>query len=328
MYRGSAVIVALGLVLTLTVAHAEMRGNTYSSLQHRISFTRPDASWELRENPARENAVALFSNGQGRVIALLSHRVLAPADVVVSPGDLRDRWSEFAYDIAAMGSPDETGITVRDADYEPYDDGVTFQLSYTSQSKVMGGKVRNVVTGLIVRDTDGHQHIYSLRCAAADNIYEAWESQFERILPTLTFDGQRQVPFYTSAPVPWWWFALGVLVLFVVIKLILRSRHTEPMESSRVRQEPAPPTLPPGTSLPGMVDDNTVPNVPDQMLVAADLDDSRNDIPDQVYHDAAAEGQTYNENATPAGFWKCDCGRLNPGQHEFCARCNADRVRA
>jgi hypothetical protein len=64
------------------------------------------------------------------------------------------------------------------------------------------------------------------------------------------------------------------------------------------------------------------------MLVAADLDDPSNDVPDQMYRDAAADGQTYSEIAAPAGFWKCECGRLNSGDEDFCVRCNADRVRA
>jgi len=327
--RLSALTLALGLLVALTAAQAAMRGNTYSNDQHQVSFSRPDASWELRDNPAQENAVALFSNGQGRVIALLSHRVLDPSDVITSPGNLRDRWSALVDEIAAMGSAGETGISIFDADYDASENGVTFELNYTSQSRAMGGKVRNWVTGLMVRDSDNRQHIYTVRCAAADGIFDSWVSQFEHVAPTLSFTGQRQMPFYTSAPMPWWWFALGALALIVAVKFALRGRRTEPMVHQRPRPHPevAPQTLPPMGSSPDM-DDDFVPNVPDQMLVAAELDDASNDIPDQMYHEAAAEGQIYNEGAPPAGFWKCECGRVNAGDEDFCVRCNADRVRA
>jgi hypothetical protein len=30
--------------------------------------------------------------------------------------------------------------------------------------------------------------------------------------------------------------------------------------------------------------------------------------------------------AVTSGFWKCVCGRVNPGTDEFCARCNEDRT--
>lgn len=326
-----ALILALGVVVVWTIAHAGMRGNTYSSDQHRISFTRPDGSWELRENPAQTNAVALFSNGQGRVIALLSHRVLAPSDVITSPGNLRDRWPQLVSDISAMTSPDESGISIYDADYNASDDGVTFELNYSSQSRSMGGKVRNWVTGLMVRDSGDRQHIYTLRCAAYDGIFGSWESQFERIAPTLTFDGQRQVPFYTAAPIPWWWYALGALVLIVVLMIVFRKKESEVVIPSRPHPEPKPQaaTLLSPTSETG---DGAVPNVPDRTLVAADLSgadaEQTDDIPDLMYREAAAEGQTYNESPAPEGFWKCECGRMNAADEEYCVRCNADRVRA
>lgn len=330
--RPAALVIALGSVVALTVAHAEMRGNTYSSQQHQVSFTRPDGSWEIRDNPAQTNAVALFSNGQGRVIALLSHRVFDPANVITSPTDLRARWSGLADEIAQLGSAGESGITMFDADYNAAGDGVTFELHYTSQSKAMGGKLRNWVTGLMVRDSNNRQHIYTLRCAAADGIFDSWESQFEHIVQSHRFDGQAQTPFYTSAPIPWWWFAGGALVLLIVIMLIRRGRNTEPMVTTYVRHEPAPQPIQPLPPLPsmqsGMEDDGFVPNVPDHMLVAADLSGASNDIPDQMYHEAAMGGQTYEENAAPAGFWKCECGRMNSGDEHCCVRCNADRVRA
>jgi len=327
--RLSALIAALGVTVALTVAHAEMRGNTFSSQQHQISFTRPDGSWQMRENPAQNNAVALFSNGQGRVIALLSHRVLDPANVITSPGDLRDRWSLLVDEITRISSAGEPDLSLFDANYEAADDGVTFDLNYTSQSKAMGGKLRNWVTGLMVRDSDNRQHIYILRCAAPDGIFDAWESQFEHIAQSLQFDGQRQTPFYTAAPVPWWWFAGGALALLIVIMLIRRRRNVDPLSSARVHQELTPQPLPPlPPPHPDDVDDGFVPNVPDQMLVAIDLSEASNNIPDQMYHEAALEGRAYEDNAASAGFWKCECGRMNAGDEDFCVRCNADRVRA
>ncbi len=326
--RHSALLAAVGVLVAITVARAALRGDTYSSDQHRVSFVRPDASWELRDNPAQQNAVALFSNGQGRVIALLSHRVLDPGDVFTSPGNLRERWNDVVNQITSMASAGETAISVFDADYTASDNGVTFELNYSSQSPAMGGKVRNWVTGLMVRDSDNRQHIYTLRCAASDGLFDSWESQFERIAPSLSFTGQRQSPFYTSVPIPWWWFALGALVVIAVVKFAMRGRRSEPLIRPRPRPPIAPPAPAPMEEPHPTVDDGMIPNVPDSMLVAADLGDSTDDIPDQMYHEAAAEGQTYSETQAPIDFWKCECGRVNSGDEEFCVRCNADRVRA
>lgn len=330
--RVSALIIALGLIVAWTVAHAGMRGNTYYNDQHRISFDRPDGSWEVRENPAQDHAVALFSNGQGRVIALLSDRMIPPKDVITSPSDLRGRWPALADEIRAMASPRETEILMYDAVYNATDAIVTFDLHYTSRNKSMGGKVRNWVTGLMVRDSDNRQHIYSLRCAAPEETFESWESQFERIMPTLSYTGQKKAPFYTSAPIPWYWFALGALALIVVVALIRRSKQ-QPESYVPVRPRPeSAPQMPASPAPAPEADDGTVPNVPDQMLVAADLTDptsaATDDIPDLMYREAAADGQTYNESDAPQGFWKCECGRMNAADEEYCVRCNADRVRA
>lgn len=301
-----------------------MRGNTFTSQQHRISFTRPDASWELRENPAQTNAVALFSNGQGRIIALLAHRALEPSNSIASPANLRQRWTQLAEDITAMGGTGETGTSMLGAEYKAADDGVTFELNYTNRAAT-GTQLRNWVTGMIVRDSDGRQHIYALRFAAPVDSYDAWESQFNLIAPTLRFDGERQTPFFMNSPIPWWWLAAGALAVVMIVALVRRGRQeTASIPVPRTRPEPRPRTAPPADDLLSP----SVSDVPDQVLIASDHAEAALDVPDQMYHQAALQGQTYDELPPPAGFWKCECGRVNSTDEQFCFRCNADRTHA
>lgn len=336
----TALAAAIIVILLVPAAQAQLRGNTYTSQQHHVSFTRPDRSWEFRAEPAHDNGVALFSNGQGTVIALLMHKAIPPRQVIDSPGQLEKRWPALATQFAGMANAGESGYVIETSHYEVRDNTIQFDIRYGSSMPHTGDRLANWVHGMIVRGNDDRQHIYAIRCAAPAGVFNAWESQFDLIVPTLTYNAPVGSPVYVSAPIPTWWYAAGVVILLGGLLLLKRNSnsrrgtvtHQRPLSAPSTPAAPFIPGMPIGSQLPPEVAPSYDPNAPDQ-IAAADL----SNVPDQYYYQGAheqaqqeADGHEHapipNPDATSVvEFWKCSCGRMNPATESYCARCNADR---
>ncbi|GAB4323779.1 MAG: hypothetical protein Kow0074_16300 [Candidatus Zixiibacteriota bacterium] len=323
-------------VFIASSAFAELRGNTYFSLQHNVSFARPDASWELRNHPAHENGVALFSNGEGSVIALLLHQTIAPHDVISSVGDLNKRWPTLASRFAAMSNAGESGVTIDNSRFEVAEDAITFEIFFSSTLPSGNTSLTNWLRGLIIRDNNDRQQLYAIRCAAADGVFSAWESQFDLIMPTLQVQGTRATPVYTSRPLSYWWYGGGAVLLLLLLMFMWRGSDSD---EDMVRRRPvrmqnqsaavtqpmpavgAPPLTPAPLSESGLVPTVHSSPTPEELM----------NVPDSFYYQQAqGQGHEHPEIApggpsNTGGFWKCACGRINPGNESFCIRCNADR---
>ena len=332
------------VILLVPAVQAQMRGNTYTSQKDHVSFTRPDRSWEFRAQPAHDNGVGLFSNGQGTVIALLMHRAIPPRQVIESAGQLERDWPQIANQIAGMANAGESGYVIASSDYELRDNTIRFDIRYGSSMPHTGERLTNWVHGMIVHGNDDRQHIYAIRCAAPAGVFSAWESQFDLIVPTLAYAGQVKSPVYVSAPLSTWWYVGGVALLLaglVFLKLNSSSRQespaprrpmSAPTTPSAATTAPFIPGMPVGSQLPPETAPPPASGVGDDMD-AADL----SNVPDQFYYQGAheqaqreAEGHQHapipNPEATSVvEFWKCSCGRMNPATESYCARCNADR---
>jgi hypothetical protein len=80
--------------------------------------------------------------------------------------------------------------------------------------------------------------------------------------------------------------------------------------------------------MPGI--DTGIPNVPDNFLPPLDLGAPADlsNVPDSVFYNAGANDQLPSPTQlgnTPE-FWKCSCGRVNPGHAGHCMRCDALRT--
>jgi len=326
------------LIITWAVlaipADAALNGNTYSSLQHQVSFTRPDESWELRESPAKAHAVSVFSNGEGRAIALLLHIAVKPSEVVSSPIDLRDRWNQLASMIASSANAGEGNAMIETSRYDIVDGRIEFDVHYTCVIPGTSSELTNWVSGFILRDTQDRQHIFAVRCAAGSAVFDAWQTQFERITASLQYDDSRAATVYTDPPIPlWWWFGGAAIVIGIIF--IATRRREAPMH--RLKHPVTIPGMAPAGigGLPpaqmGMPPfGGGVPNIPDQMLPAADLGAPADlsNVPDSVFYSAGANDQlpTAEQLGASPDFWKCSCGRVNPGSTDHCVRCDAVRI--
>ncbi|MBD3297549.1 MAG: hypothetical protein GF341_02760 [candidate division Zixibacteria bacterium] len=339
-YRIRPAIGALALLVLLIVtpASAEMRGNVYSSHLHDVTFARPDGSWELRNHPAHENGVALFSNGEGTVIALLLHQAIAPRNVISSVGELGTQWPKLANQIAAMSNAGQSGVTVTESRYEATNDQIEFEIYFSSTLPNGHTSLTNWLRGMIVRDTEDRQHLYAIRCAAADGVFSAWETQFELIMPTLAYTGSTATPVYTGKPFSYWWYGGGVVALLLLFMFfrrgsdtsdeIVRRRpaRTQPQQGAVTQPMPAagqPPLTPAKLSESGPIPTDDSSPTPEELM----------NVPESFYYQNAQGQGAGHEHpdvapggpASTGGFWKCTCGRVNPGAESYCARCNADR---
>lgn len=350
----------MGLVTILGVAawsepRAELMGNQYRNSVYNVWFARPNEAWKFLEIPAPKDessapcrALAAFSNGNGQAIAMLAHCAVAPLSTIRDAGDLQDRWPSLVGEIINLVSTGESSPVLEDSVYEVTTECVRFELHYRSATPGDVDVLENWVTGILVCDTTNQQHIYAIRCAAPAAAAKAWESDFTRIMPTLRYDGPRRLTvFVPKSNLAVWLFVLVAGFVAGGLVLILRSysRKAGARETAkalmtmaaaeRARSDfenvpdgmtasgdsgygpervgwPAEPPTPPDYSVinPGNRSADPYPasdpmNVPDSMPVASP--------------EVAVQTQVAN------GFWKCTCGRINPANYEFCARCNLDR---
>lgn len=330
-WRTLSACLAIAWLLAPALPGAVMVGDRYTSQLHQVSFSRPDQSWELRDNPVQTNAVAAFSNGEGRAVALLLHIAIKPSDVVSSPAAVRERWGVLASQIAAAANAGEGEPLIETSRYEIIDGGVEFDIHYRSNTP--GRSITNWVSGFILRDLNNRQHIYAVRCAAGDGSFDAWQSQFERIAASVQYDGSRAAVLYTNPPIPvWWWFA-GVAALLGVVFLATRRRDDEPPH--RLRH---PVTIPGGSpaGIGGLppVFSGTASNGSQSRIPAADGPDAPADlshVPDAVFYSAGTKDQLPTaEMLTPAGKggrepWICACSHTNHATAAQCELCHAPR---
>ena len=340
----SIAIALLGIGLLVTSGHADLNNDTFTSQRHKVTLSRPDASWELRDNPAQDHAVALFSNGEGKVIALLIHEALPASDVLTSPDDLKSRWPELSSRITQIANGGSSGVTIEFSEHKLEPSSIVFDIVFTGNSPYGGEPLRSWVSGMIIRDNSGRQHIYGVCCAAPQSSFGSWEGQFERIGQSLSFTGQKNAAVFTSPPAPrWWWLLGGVLLLVVFLvarQLTAKAKHSANVARMDATSRKAPTFEDMGAgmgSFAGAGDNTLQPmplepasdtelsNVPDQFLAQQHHASEEPHEHGALAATATATGDSVPDGESPANFWKCRCGRMNPLDDAFCARCNLDK---
>jgi hypothetical protein len=320
-------------------ARANLRGHQYTNDLHQLTVTRPDATWELRENIPLPTSVCAFVVDGGSAAVILGHRTLSGDQILRDINDLEGNRSLLNKLITGSVFIETGNLEFRSVEYREDDGQIVFDLMIDNREPERG-PLENHVVGFIVRDANDVQHLYAMRCATTRGSFLLWESQFDRIVPTLAFTGDPVLPVYRSRPTPtWWWIAGGLFVLILLSALRGRGR-TEPETLTRV-----PHRVP----KPEVTIDPIDPIAP--VDIAGETDSSYSDIPEFLRHSnpteapppgeqpADALADTHRPAATGlhpdpatdapeigATYWTCGCGRKNVGTEAFCSRCNADRA--
>lgn len=341
------------LPLLLSPVWAQLQGNQYSNPVHHVTFACPDDTWRFLEAPSQGNAVAAFSNSDGQAIALLVHRPLVANEAIASEKDLNKRWTSLADEIIAIVNTGESSPMIETSTHGVTADAATFEIIFRSVSPGGGEILKNWVTGIVVRDPSDQQHIYAVRCAAPEPAFNAWQADFSQIMGTLRYEGERRAPVFLEHSLPVWQWAVPLLAIGILLVLLrMRSRARATAYRRRMEANIAPKTSEAdhtpdqfyatgGLPVAPTHEDSSslLANIPDQMVIPNSLGRpssfaSTGYVPaghGMTDAGASADAQTGQAVAVhpevPANFWTCACGRINPNTYEFCARCNADKVK-